>query len=131
MSERKYVEAGRLVFLRNAADRNKLAVIVDILSTSSVLVEGPTTGVPRQVVSLKRVVLTDEVVKIGEKPTSAELKEQVEASGAVERFMGSAHWRALSAPGIREGLTWEQREKIPDLLARRRAAIKRIKKSLA
>ncbi|TNJ30702.1 Ribosomal protein L14 [Giardia muris] len=131
MSQRKYVEAGRLVFLRSGADKGKLAVIVDILSTSGVLVEGPTTGVARQVVSLRGVVLTDEVVEIGKKPTSAELKEQIEASGAVGRFMESADWKVLSAPYIRDSLSWEQREKIPDLLARRKAAIKRIKKSLA
>ena len=43
---------------------HKLAVIVDILDDNRVLLDGPTTGVEREVYPLKRVYLTSITVKI-------------------------------------------------------------------
>ena len=43
---------------------HKLAVIVDILDDNRVLLDGPTTGVAREVYPLKRVYLTAIVVTI-------------------------------------------------------------------
>ena len=56
---RKFVEIGRVVVINYGPLSGKLAVVVDILNTSKVLVHGPKEGVRRQEISLKRLTLTE------------------------------------------------------------------------
>ncbi|KAJ3056690.1 60S ribosomal protein L14 [Rhizophlyctis rosea] len=60
----RFVEVGRVVLITYGPDAGKLAVIVDIIDHSRVLVDGPTTGVERQAISFKRATLTDLKVKV-------------------------------------------------------------------
>merc|ERR1711879_90007 len=55
----KFVEVGRLVYINQGKFQGKVAVIIDIVDANRVLVNGPTTDVPRHVINLKRVNLTD------------------------------------------------------------------------
>lgn len=64
MAFTKFVEVGRVVVINFGPLNGKLAVIVEIISTNRVLIDGPTTGVKRQEISLRRVTLTEVVVKI-------------------------------------------------------------------
>jgi len=41
------VEVGRVVYIHYGPSSGKVAVILDIVDHSRVIVEGPTTGVPR------------------------------------------------------------------------------------
>lgn len=61
---KNFVEVGRVVVFNFGPLNGKLAVIVEIISTNRVLVDGPTTGVKRQEVSLRRVTLTDVIINI-------------------------------------------------------------------
>ncbi|TPX51579.1 hypothetical protein SeMB42_g00135 [Synchytrium endobioticum] len=54
----RYVEVGRVVLINYGPDCGKIAVIVDIVDHSRVLIDGPTTDVERQVLSFKRMTLT-------------------------------------------------------------------------
>lgn len=45
-------------------DKGQIAVVVDIFDHNRVLIDGPTTGVARQMYPLKRLALTDKVVTI-------------------------------------------------------------------
>ena len=56
---KKFVEIGRVVVINYGPYAGKIAVIVDILNTTRVLVHGPKEGVRRQEISLKRITLTD------------------------------------------------------------------------
>ena len=58
------IEAGRVVFINYGENSGKLAVIADILDTNRVLLDGPTTGVAREVYPIKRISLTGFKVKI-------------------------------------------------------------------
>ena len=60
----RFVEVGRAVLINYGDDHGKLAIIVDILDQNRVLIDGPTTGVPRQVYPLKRLSLTDQKINI-------------------------------------------------------------------
>lgn len=73
----KFVEVGRVVLFNFGPLFGKLAVIVEIISVNRVLVDGPTTGVKRQEVSLRRVTLTDVVVKVerGDKTSAVKYVE--------------------------------------------------------
>ena len=56
---RRFIELGRVVIINHGPLTGKLAVIVDILTTTRVLIHGPKEGVRRQEISLKRLSLTD------------------------------------------------------------------------
>ena len=56
---KKFVEIGRVVVINYGPYAGKIAVIVDILNTTRILVHGPKEGVRRQEISLKRITLTD------------------------------------------------------------------------
>ena len=61
---RRYVEAGRVAFVNFGEDYGKVCVIVDIVDSHRVLVDGPTTGFPRVVYPLKRLSLTSLKLKL-------------------------------------------------------------------
>lgn len=70
---------------------NKLVIIVDILDQSRVLVDGPTSGLRRQVLNVKRLALTsikvdglargDPVEKVKEAYVEADVDAKFAASG--------------------------------------------------
>jgi len=60
----KFVEVGRVVLFNYGPFNGKLAIVVEIISTNRVLVDGPTTSVKRHETSLRRLKLTDVVINI-------------------------------------------------------------------
>ena len=58
------IEAGRVAIVNYGENAGRLAVIVDILDTNRVLLDGPTTGIAREVYPIKRISLTNFKVKI-------------------------------------------------------------------
>mmetsp|Transcript_10736 Transcript_10736/g.20943 ORF Transcript_10736/g.20943 Transcript_10736/m.20943 type:complete len:135 (+) Transcript_10736:4523-4927(+) len=66
----RFVEIGRVVFINYGPDTGKLAVIVDVVDYNRVIVDGPTTGVARQQLPLKRASLTEFVLPIKRNQTS-------------------------------------------------------------
>ena len=69
----RFVEVGRVVLFNYGPDAGKLATIVDVVDSNKCLVEGPAslTGVARQVITYRRLNLTDLKVKV---PRSARAK---------------------------------------------------------
>ena len=61
---KRLVEAGRVVMINYGKNLHKLAVIVDILDENRVLLDGPNTGVEREVYPIKRIFLTGIIVNI-------------------------------------------------------------------
>eukprot|EP01057_Protomagalhaensia_wolfi_P003976 Protomagalhaensia_wolfi_Nauph_80__3975@NODE_4027_length_656_cov_1016_965964_g3191_i0_p2_GENE_NODE_4027_length_656_cov_1016_965964_g3191_i0NODE_4027_length_656_cov_1016_965964_g3191_i0_p2_ORF_typecomplete_len129_score25_41Ribosomal_L14e/PF01929_17/3_1e11Planc_extracel/PF07595_12/0_011AKAP7_NLS/PF10469_9/0_015_NODE_4027_length_656_cov_1016_965964_g3191_i0136522 len=59
---RRFVQAGRAVICRYGPCTDKPAIITDIVDLTRVIIDGPTTGVPRQMISLNRLHLTEFVV---------------------------------------------------------------------
>lgn len=60
----RYVEVGRIVLINYGPDAGKIAVIIDIVDQNKCLIEGPETGVIRQVIPYTRIALTDFTIKI-------------------------------------------------------------------
>ena len=56
---RRFVEVGRVIIVNYGPLCGKLAVIVDILTTTKVLIQGLKGGIKRQEIFLRRVTLTD------------------------------------------------------------------------
>lgn len=61
MSFKRFVELGRVALIQFGPDEGKLCTIVDVVDHNRVLVDGPEplTGVHRQAINLKRLMLTD------------------------------------------------------------------------
>jgi len=58
MSSEILVNLGRVVYINFGQEAGKLAVVVDIIDGKRVIVDGPTTGVAKQVINTKRISLT-------------------------------------------------------------------------
>ena len=53
------MEAGRVAYINYGEDNGKICVIVEIINGTKVLIDGPSLGVSRQSISLRRLILTD------------------------------------------------------------------------
>merc|ERR1712142_1323756 len=64
MVYKRFLHAGRVVFVSNGKYAGKLAVIADIVDHGRALCENPVQGVPRQVMRFQDLNITDIVLKI-------------------------------------------------------------------
>lgn len=58
MSSEILVQLGRVVYVNYGEHAGKLAVVVDIVDGKRVVVDGPTSGIARQIMATKRMALT-------------------------------------------------------------------------
>lgn len=72
---------GRVVKINYGLDAGKLATIVEILNDKRVLVDGPTTGVARQVIPIRRLLLTKFKVNATRGLRTGLLKRVIEKRG--------------------------------------------------
>ena len=63
MSDEVLMQVGRVVLVNYGPVKGKLAVVVDMLDEGRMLIDGPTTGVDRQIMPTKRLSLTKYRVK--------------------------------------------------------------------
>merc|ERR1712176_238151 len=64
MAYKRFVQVGRVVLINYGPGLGKLAAITEIIDQNRVQVDGPCSGVSRQVINLKRLSLTDFVIDI-------------------------------------------------------------------
>ena len=60
---KNFIEPGRVVYVNFGNDFGKVAVIVDIVDSRRVLLDGPTTAFPRVQYPIKRLGLTNLLIK--------------------------------------------------------------------
>ena len=109
---KKFVEVGRAVLINYGPLSGKLAVIVEIITTSRVLVEGPTTGVTRQEISLRRVSLTDFKLDVARGVKSADLKSAVEKFDLVKKWETTPFAKKIQRAQVRARLSDFDRFKV-------------------
>ncbi|KAI9012760.1 60S ribosomal protein L14 putative [Gaertneriomyces semiglobifer] len=102
-------------------DAGKLAVVVEIIDHGRVLVDGPTTGVPRQAVSFKRATLTDLKINIPRGIGNKSLKAAIEKQNFVEKWNKTAWAQKLAKRNARAQLTDLDRFKV--MLARKKVSV--------
>ena len=90
----------------------KLAVIVEIITTSRVLVDGPTTGVKRQEISLRRVSLTDFKLDVPRAVKNTELKSAIEKFDLVKKWENTPFAKKIQRAQIRSRLSDFDRFKV-------------------
>ena len=103
---KRYVEVGRVVLINYGPDAGKLATIIDIVDQNKCLVDGPEeiTGVSRQVISYKRIALTDLTVKIQMNARQKTLKKAWADADTLATWESSSWAKKLAAKKKRASL---------------------------
>lgn len=109
MLEKRFVQIGRLVYIGAGPDKGKVAVITNILNQNMIQIDGPTTNVKRQVISIKWAVLADMTVTLPAMATSADVKKVLEQHKTMEEFNKTAWGKKILAHNRRASLTISER----------------------
>lgn len=110
----RYVEVGRVVFINHGPDAGKIATVIDIVDQNKCLIDGPEeiTGVQRQVISYKKVSLTDHKVTIQRNARAKTLKAAWAAEDILAKWEGSSWAKKLDAKKKRSNLSDFERFKV-------------------
>jgi large subunit ribosomal protein L14e len=108
----RFVEIGRVVYINYGPDLGKLAVIVDIVDYNRVIVDGPTTGVARQQLPLKRASLTEFVLAVKRNQTSKNVAKAFQTEKIAERWAETSTGKTQASRLRKAGLTDFERFKL-------------------
>ena len=100
----RYVEVGRVVLVSYGPDAGKLATIIDVVDQNKCLIDGPETGVARQVISYTRISLTDLTVKIQRNARAKTLKKAWEEADTQNKWDSSSWAKKLASKKKRASL---------------------------
>ena len=116
---KRFVEVGRVIIINYGPLAGKLAVIVDILTTTKVIIQGLKGGVRRQELSLRRVTLTDEKINIKRGAKREEVFKAIEEYKLEDKFKKSNYAKKLEIREKRANLTDFDRFKVMRLRQKR------------
>ncbi|PFH47458.1 hypothetical protein AMATHDRAFT_67714 [Amanita thiersii Skay4041] len=89
---KRFVEVGRVVLLKTGSSAGKIAVISEIIDHNRAIIDGPTTGVPRQSFPYKHLILTPlALTTLPRGAGSAVIRKLMEKEAVVEKWEKS-HW---------------------------------------
>uniref|UniRef100_A0A0N4ZID2 Large ribosomal subunit protein eL14 n=1 Tax=Parastrongyloides trichosuri TaxID=131310 RepID=A0A0N4ZID2_PARTI len=108
----KYVEIGRVVFIKDGPFKGKLAAIVNIVDGNRILIDGPTTGVKRSIINIKKIVLTKFKIPLRVGQRTGNVQKAFEASGVVEAFNQTNWAKKIAAKEKRSKLNDFERYKV-------------------
>ncbi|KAI5481346.1 GTP binding protein [Pseudohyphozyma bogoriensis] len=121
---KRFVEVGRVVLVSDGPNAGKLATIVEIVDHNRALIDGPATGVPRQVQTYRRLVLTPFVLsKLTRGASSPVVKKVFEASDVLAKWEKSAWAKRRQAIEKRRNTTDFERFEIMLLKKQRRRIV--------
>ncbi|KAH9948026.1 60S ribosomal protein L14 [Amylocystis lapponica] len=88
---KRFVEVGRVVLLKSGPYEGHIAVIAEIIDHNRALIDGPTTGVPRQSFPYRHLTLTPFVLtKLPRAAGSGVIRKQLEKEGTLEKWEKSS-----------------------------------------
>ena len=116
---KRFVEVGRVIIVNYGPLVGKLAVIVDVLTTTKVLVQGLKGGIRRQELSLRRVTLTDYKIDIKRGAKQDEVFKALDAYKLDEKFKQSPYAKKCEQRQKRANLTDFDRFKVMRLRQKR------------
>eukprot|EP00164_Ancoracysta_twista_P000315 GFYU01000438.1.p2 GENE.GFYU01000438.1~~GFYU01000438.1.p2 ORF type:complete len:136 (-),score=41.81 GFYU01000438.1:126-533(-) len=114
----RHVEVGRLCLLNKGPNAGKLVTIVEIVDMKRLLVDGPTTGVNRQMVSLKDISMTDFTSPVNHDSKQKYVIKALNKSGAVAKFQQTKWAAKIAQRATRKNLSDFDRFKV--MLARKK-----------
>ncbi|KAK9453728.1 ribosomal protein L14-domain-containing protein [Dipodascopsis uninucleata] len=122
----RLVEVGRVVLVNKGAYAGKLATIVEIIDHKRILVDGPSTEVPRQAVPLAQVTLTPlTVAKLPRGARSGVVAKRFAESGIAEKWAKSAWAQKIKSRQVRWNLSDFERFQVLILKKQQRYEVKK------
>ncbi|CAI2382609.1 unnamed protein product [Moneuplotes crassus] len=125
MAITRYVEPGRVALVNYGKNVHKLGVIVDILDENRVLLDGPTTGVAREVYPLKRLYLTGLKVSILRGARTKTLRKALENNDICEKWEKTSKAKKQAIKMKRASLNDYDRFVVSNLKRRRAFELRR------
>ena len=89
MANKKFVEVGRMVQIQQGSFQNKHAMIVNLVDQNRVLVYNPQDKVPRRIVNLKSIKLTNIKANVPDVPTNKAVADALKNGKIQERLSES------------------------------------------
>lgn len=124
-----FVEIGRVALVNYGENAGKYVVILDVADASSVLVDGPTSGVARQLMPTKWLALSPVKVKVPRSVTTTTLKKFIVAND-VDAKVAAVNWvKKAAARDARAALTDFERFKVAQLKKQKAAVIRKFVKA--
>lgn len=129
-SKWRLVEAGRIIYINKGKFAGKLATIVEIIDQKRVLVDGPTTGVTRQSLSLNNLVLTPLVIsKFPRGARSGVIAKKLKEQEIEKKWLATSWAKKIAQKETRASLSDFQRFKVSVLKKERKLASKKALKA--
>ncbi|KAF5352414.1 hypothetical protein D9756_006293 [Leucocoprinus leucothites] len=122
----RFVEVGRVVLIRDGPLSGKIAVIAEIIDHNRAIIDGPTTGVPRQSFPYKHLILTP--LKLTNLPRGAGagvIQKLMEKEGIVEKWDKSAWAQKRATKQKRQSLNDFDRFKVMVAKKQRRDVVRK------
>ncbi|EED78497.1 60S ribosomal protein L14 [Postia placenta Mad-698-R] len=102
---KRFVEVGRVVLLKSGPQAGHIAVIAEIIDHNRAIIDGPTTGVPRQAFPYRHLTLTPFVLtKLPRAAGSGVIRKQLEKEATVEKWEKSSWAQKRAAVEKRRSL---------------------------
>ncbi|KAF8315586.1 hypothetical protein DL93DRAFT_2078765 [Clavulina sp. PMI_390] len=129
----RFVEVGRVVLVNKGELSGKIAVIAEIIDHNRAIIDGPSTGVPRQPFSFRHLTLTTFVVpKLARGAGTGAVRKQFEASGIAAKWSASSWSKKREASKSRRATSDFDRFKVMLLKKARRDVVRKaVKKAKA
>ncbi|KAF9037023.1 ribosomal protein L14-domain-containing protein [Rhodocollybia butyracea] len=129
---KRFVEVGRVVLLKAGPSAGKIAVIAEIIDHKRAIVDGPTTGVPRQSFPYKHLTLTPlSVTKLPRGARSGVVKKVLDAEGTIKKWESSSWAQKRAAVEKRRNLNDFARFSVMLAKKQRRDSVRKALKSKA
>ncbi|RPD58693.1 60S ribosomal protein L14 [Lentinus tigrinus ALCF2SS1-7] len=102
---KRFVEVGRVVLLKSGPQEGQIAVIAEIIDHNRAIIDGPTTGVPRQPFSYRHLTLTPFVLSsLPRGAGTGVIRKYLEKDGTVEKWQKSSWAQKREAIAKRRSL---------------------------
>ncbi|OSD04100.1 60S ribosomal protein L14 [Trametes coccinea BRFM310] len=107
---KRFVEVGRVVLLKSGPQEGQIAVIAEIIDHNRAIIDGPTTGVPRQAFPYRHMTLTPFVLSsLPRGAGTGVIRKHLEKDGTVEKWQKSSWAQKREAIAKRRSLNDFQR----------------------
>ena len=87
MLYQRFIEVGRVCYIRIGDHTGKICTVVDLVDQKHLLVDGPTSGVPRCVLRLNQVSLTDLKIDIPRGCKSKKVRSELTKEDINAKFL--------------------------------------------
>lgn len=115
----RYVEPGRLCYINYGPGEGKMCTVVDIIDLRRVVIDGPTTGVPRQQIPVGRLSLTDFTTpNICRGAREKTVKKALAADKTFDKWSATTWAKKIKAKEVKKSMNDFDRFKL--MLARRK-----------